>query len=293
VTRPDRYEPWLNPVYEQLADHYSASVLPARVRKPRDKAKVEAAVKVASRWIIAALRHQRALSFGLLRDAVRPLTTRLNDRIMRTLGRSRRELFEHSERQALLALPATRYEWTQWARFTVGTDYHVLFEDHAYSVPHRFIGETLDIRATTTTVEILDGRSRVACHARARTVGGKTTLPDHRPVSHQAHAEWTLERVKLSAAAIGPQAALFVDALLQRKAHPEQGLRASLGLVRLAGTYPPARVESACARGLRLRALTLGSIRSILSHGLDREAPGEDRGPLPSHENIRGPDYYK
>jgi transposase len=292
VTRADRYEPLVNRTYEQVAEYYGASVFPARARKPRDKAQAEAGVLVASRWILAVLRNQRFDSLSQLRQAVRPLLERINMRTMRVLGRSRRELFEQSERGALLPLPAARYEWSEWARATVGSDYHLVFDDHAYSVPHPLAGVTLDIRATTATVEILNGTTRVASHTRARHVGGKTTLPEHMPTSHREYAQWTPERLKHWASTIGPNAAAFVEAVLEAKPHPQHGLRACLGLKSLTRHYPPDRLEAACLRALRVRALSVRSIRSILVHNLDRESLPEDRGPLPDHENIRGPEYF-
>lgn len=292
VTKADRYEPLINRHYEQLAAHYEAVVLPARAYHPRDKAKVEAGVKVASRWILARLRNEEFRSLAAVREAVRPLVERINDKPMRALGLSRRQIFESSERAALQPLPPQRYEWCEWGRDFVNSDYHVKFDRHFYSVPHPLAGQTLDLRATATTVEILDGTRRVASHRRSGELGGKTTLDEHMPVSHREHAEWTPDRLRAWAATIGPNAALFVEALLKGKPHPEHGYRACVGLVHLARRYPQARVDSACARALRVRALSLRSVRSILSHDLDLATPAPDKGPLPTHENVRGPDYY-
>jgi transposase len=292
VTKADRYEPLVNRTYAQLARHYDAVVLPARAHRPRDKAKAEAAVKLASRWIIAKLRNEQFRGFGVLREAIRPLVDKLNDKPMRALGLSRRQIFEASERAALGPLPQHRYEWCEWGRDFVNSDYHVAFDRHFYSVPHELGGQTLDIRATATTVEILDGTRRVASHVRSREVGGKTTLVDHMPAAHRAHAEWTPERLRSWAATTGPSCAGFVDALLADKPHPEHGYRACVGLVHLARRYAADRVDAACARALRVGALSLRSVRSILANDLDRVLPEPDKAALPSHENVRGPDYY-
>lgn len=293
VTKSDRYEPLINSTYAQVASHYGAGVLPARARRPRDKAKAEAGVKVANRWVLARLRNEEFLSFAALRAAVRPLVDKINDKPMRALGLSRRQLFESTERACLRPLPRDRYEWCEWGRATIGSDYHALFDRHFYSVPHVLGGHTLDVRATAATVEILDGTKRVASHVRSRKIGDKTTLNDHMPASHRAHAEWTPERVRAFAATLGPDAPLFVDALLADKPHPEHGYRACLGLVALARRYPHDRIDKACARALRARALSLRSLRSILANDLDRVQPEPDKGPLPAHENLRGPDYFE
>lgn len=294
VKTPNRYEPVVNRTYEELAAHYGAAVLPARIYKPRDKAKVEQGVLLAERWIIAALRKRTFFSLEEVRAAVKPLVEKLNNRPMRRLKKSRREVFEELERGALKPLPAARYEFATWARPRVHIDYHVELEDHFYSVPYQLVGKQLELRATEMTVELFLGGSRVASHVRRNEKGKHTTKPEHMPRSHREHAEWTPVRLVEWAKKTGPSTAKLVEEIMRRRVHPQQGFRACLGILHLGKRYEVARIESACARALRVRACTYKSVVAILRNNLDREPVVEEASPasLPLHENIRGPDYF-
>lgn len=294
VLRANWYEPGLNPTYTDLAAHYGTAILPARVRRPRDKAKVEAGVLVVERWILARLRHRRFTSLAALNAAIAELLESLNNRPMRRLGVSRRQLFEELERPALRDLPAEPYVYAEWRIRRVGLDYHVDVDGHYYSVPHRLLREQVEARVTARTVELFHKGERVAVHVRAGLRGRHTTLAEHMPVAHRRHAEWTIERIGREAAAIGPSVAALTALILESRPHPEQGFRACLGILRLLRTYGRERLEAACARGLEIGARSYGSIASILQHGLDRAPaprPAEDL-PLLLHPNIRGSGYY-
>lgn len=294
VKSPDLYEPDLNPTYAELARHYDAAVVPARVRKPRDKAKVENGVLLAERWIIAVLRHRVFHSLDEMREAVKPLVEKLNERRMRKLGKSRREVFEEVERGALRPLPDKPYEFASWKRARVNIDYHVEFDGHLYSVPYGLVHERVDIRATEGTVEVLHRGRRVASHVRSYQ-RGQTTLPEHMPSSHRAHAEWTPSRLLKWAAQVGPSTEAMLDALMRRKPHPEMGFRACLGVMRLTKHYEPARVEAACERAIRMNAVSYKSVAAILRNNLDGIADEEQsstQASLPLHENVRGARYY-
>lgn len=294
VLRANWYEPGLNPTYTDLAAHYGTAILPARVRRPRDKAKVEAGVLVVERWILARLRHRRFTSLAALNTAITELLESLNNRPMRRLGVSRRQLFEELERPALRDLPAEAYVYAEWRIRRVGLDYHVDVDGHYYSVPHRLLREQVEARVTARTVELFHKGERVAVHVRGGLRGRHTTLAEHMPVAHRRHAEWTIERIGREAAAIGPSVAALTALILESRPHPEQGFRACLGILRLLRTYGRERLEAACARGLEIGARSYGSIASILQHGLDRAPaprPAEDL-PLLLHPNIRGSGYY-
>lgn len=292
VKRADRYEPELNPTYAELARHYGCAVVPARVRKPRDKAKVEAAVLLAERWILAALRHQRFSTLQQVREAIAPLLEKLNARPMRKVGKSRRQLFEELDRPALRPLPPERYELASWKKARVNIDYHVELDEHLYSVPYQLVGKQVEVRATTACIEIFHTGRRVASHPRASGPRA-TTLPEHMPSSHRAHAEWTPSRILDWAAKVGPATAALAEELMRRRKHPEQGFRGCLGIIRLKDKHGSERLERACARALRHRAFSYSSVAAILRHKLESAEPvSEQRAALPSHENIRGPDYY-
>ena len=294
VTRPSFYDPEINPTYADLADHYGVTVLPARPYKPKDKAKAEQGVLLAQRWIIAALRNRTFYSLGELIEAIWPLVDRLNDRVMRKLKVSRRELFESLDRPALGPLPSVPYEYADFKRVRANIDYHVEYEEHYYSVPYRLRGTVLDLRATTSTVEVLHNNTRVTGHARSSKKHAYTTNPEHMPSAHRAHAEWTPSRLISWAHTIGPHTAELVETLIKQRPHPEHGYRACLGVIRLNKRYPEERIEKACARALLRHAVSYRSVEAILKNKLDEQATAAapTQEPLPLHENIRGPRYY-
>lgn len=294
VLHPCRYEPDLNPTYQEMAVHYGMAVIPARVRKPRDKAKVEAGVLLVERWILAALRKRTFFSLADLNQAITELLDRLNHRPFRKLQGSRAERFEKIDRPALRPLPAETYQFAEWKKARVNIDYHIEVERHYYSVPYALIHRELDVRYTAMTVEIFHRGQRVASHARAYKIGGHTTIDAHRPKSHQRYLEWTPERVVRWASTIGPFTAALIDQILQSRRHPEQGFRSCLGILRLGKTYGSERLEAAATRACNLRACSYQSVKSILHTGLDRQLalePPPDRAPI-EHANIRGTDYF-
>jgi len=294
VNRPCRYEPDLNPTYQEMATHYGTAVVPARPGKPRDKGKVENAVLVVERWILAALRKRTFFSLSELNLAIDEELERLNDRPFQKLPGSRRTLYETLDKPALKPLPPHRYEYAEWRKAKVNIDYHVEVDHNYYSVPYRLVHQSVDIRLTSTTVEILEGGNRVASHPRATSKGGYITQVQHRPASHQKHLEWTPSRIIGWSEASGPKTAKLVQAVLDARPHPEQGFRSCLGIMRLGKRYGAERLEAAAGRALALGACSYQSVKSILEKNLD-QAPVEtapEAPPTPTHANVRGPDYY-
>lgn len=294
VTVACKYDPGVQRTFDEWARHYVTTILPARPKKPKDKAKVEVAVQVAQRWILARLRNQTFFSLTELNTRIAELCADLNNRQMRTYRASRRELFERLDRAALRPLPEGTYEYAEWKRVALNIDYHVDFEGHYYSAPHCLRGEELWLRATASTIEILRLGRREALHARSRVVGRHTTVAEHMPAAHRAHAEWTPERILGWAGMVGVNTKLFAERLLVERTHPEHGYRSCLGVFRLAKKYGVERVEAACARALAVGARSYRHVASILEHGLDR-APAldvEPRGKSLVHENVRGAQYY-
>jgi transposase len=295
VLKANWYEPGLNPTYQDFATHYGTAILPARPRRPRDKAKVEVGVQVVERWILARLRNQRFFALAELNSAIALLLGELNGRPMRRLGVSRHQLFDELDRPALAALPVEPYVYAEWRQRRVALDYHVDVDGHYYSVPHRLLRQQVEARITQRTVELFHKGERVACHLLGGARGRHTTVTEHMPSSHRRHAGWTHERIQHEAAAIGPDTATLVDVILRSRPHPEQGFRACLGILRLARQYGAERLEAACKRGLEIGARSYGSINSILHNGLDRQ-PLPRASPAPElpldHPNIRGSRYY-
>lgn len=294
VKRPCRYEPDLNPTYHEMATHYGTVVIPARPRKPRDKGKAENAVQVVERWILAPLRNRTFFSLSELNEAIRALLDVLNNKPFQKLDGSRRTLYEALDKPALRPLPRQRFEYAEWRKAKVNIDYHIEVDHNYYSVPYQMVHQAVDVRLTTTTVEILHEGKRVASHPRATGRGGYITQFQHRPASHQKQLEWTPSRLVGWAESIGPQTALLVKTLLERKPHPEQGYRSCMGIMRLGKHYGPQRMEAAATRAVTSQAFSYQSVKSILQRNLDKApltttvAPA----PTPTHQNLRGPSYY-
>ena len=289
------YEPEINPTYAQLAQHYGVAVLPARVRKPKDKAKVEAGVKAVETRILARLRDRRFFSLRELNLEIAHLLEALNDKAFQKLPGSRRSVFEELDQPALSPLPRTDYVYTEWIKVRPGIDYHVAVHKHHYSVPHTYIKKSLDAAVSEHTVELFYKGARIASHCRSWRQGGYTTVTDHMPASHRHHAEWTPRRMINWAAKTGEATAELIEHLLASYPHPEHGYRACLGIMRLAKSYGEDRLEAACRRAVTIGSYRYRSVKSILARGLDRAelpAPSEEREPI-AHANIRGPQYYQ
>lgn len=296
VIRPHLYEPDLNVTYQDFAAHYGTAIIPARVRRPRDKAKVETAVQLVERWILACLRHRTFFSLDELNEAIAELLERLNDKPFQKLPGCRRTVFEQLDRPALRPLPPTRYEFAEWKRATVHIDYHIEVDRHYYSVPYQLVKRKLDVRFTRTTVEIFQHGNRVASHRRSFQRGRFTTIREHMPPSHRHYADWTPERLIRWAGKVGVATRTVVEKILASRPHPQQGFRACLGILNLTRKYGDDRLEAACRRANQIGARSCKSIASILEKGLDSQPlpdPGRRRSTPPAHDNLRGAEYYR
>ncbi|HKY41409.1 MAG TPA: IS21 family transposase [Polyangiaceae bacterium] len=295
VIKACRYDPAVQRTTAELGRFYNTTILPARPKSPRDKAKVEVGVQIAERWLLARIRNETFTSLGALNRRLAELTELLNARVMRAYQASRRELFERLDRPALGPLPVEPFEASSWKKVGLNIDYHVEFEHHLYSAPHTLLREELWVRATARTVEIFHLGKRVTCHARSFVRGGRTTLTEHMPSTHRAHAEWTPSRILGWAETLGPSTRALCDAILSERRHPEWGFRSCLGLFRLSKKYDGARVEAACKRALFAGARSYRHVLTILQHNLDQQplpAAEVPAGTGATHENVRGPGYY-
>ena len=294
VSRACRYEPEINPTYHEMAVHYGVAVVPARVRKPRDKAKVEVGVQVVERWVLAPLRDRTFFSLAELNEAIRELLGPLNERPFQKLPGSRRELFEQLDRPAMQPLPTEPYRFAEWRKGRVNVDYHVEVDGHYYSVSYRLVGQQLDVRLSGSTVELYQRGQRVASHRRNPRRGQHTTVVEHMPKAHRDYAQWTPERLIRWAAQTAPAVAEVVETILASRAHPQHGFRPCLGILRLGKRYGDERLEAACRRALAIGSPSYRSVRSILQKGLDRTPlaePAQATLPL-EHDNVRGAAYY-
>ncbi len=298
VKHPCRYEPDINPTYQELADYYGTAVIPARVKKPRDKAKVESGVKFAETWLLAALRNHQFFSLAELNQAIAKKLTELNDKQFQKLPTSRRRQFCEIDKPALRALPEKPYEYALWKKATVNIDYHIEVERHYYSVPYQLAHKIVDVRITSRTVEVLYQNRRIASHARSYHRGGFTTAAEHMPEKHKKYLDWTPARIIKWAGETGPCTKQLVTAIMHSRPHPQQGYRACLGIMRLGDKrYGRKRLEDACRRAVAIGSFSYKSVESILKKGLDQQPLQTDGSQKPSratiHDNIRGKDYYR
>ena len=295
IAHPDRYEPGLNRAALECARHYGTVMLPARPRKPQDKAKAEVAVQIVERWIMARLRHSQFFSLQALNQAIAELLEDLNQRRFKKLDGCRREWFERLDQPALRPLPARPYEVATFKRCKVNIDYHIEVEGSFYSVPSALARQTVDARLTARTVEILHGNRRVASHLLLQRRGTYSTQSEHMPASHKAHREWTPQRLLDWGERIGPFTRQIVDYQLTHKPHPEMGYRSCLGLLSLARQYGYVRLEAASRVAMQLRARNARTVRNLLKQGLEQQPLPKLAAPAAQpvdHENLRGADYY-
>ena len=299
TTKADRYEPEINTSYQHMASHYKTVIIPARPYKPKDKSKVENAVLIVERWIMARLRHMTFFTLAEVNQSIRLLLEDLNQRPFQKLPGSRLSQFELLDKPAMRALPLTRYEYIEFKLVRVNIDYHIEYDKHFYSVPHHLVKHQVEVQATRDGVALFFKGKQIARHARRYSQGSFSTEPSHMPEVHRKHHEWTPERLLNWAKDIGPSVLIVVEKMFARKAHPEQAYRSCLGLLSLSRKYDPKRLESACQRALKIGSPYAKSIKSILIKGLDQiDLPfdennkTEDELKIDNHENIRGPEYF-
>ncbi len=294
VTKPCRYDPDLNPSYQQLGAHYGIAIMPARPRKPQDKAKAEVGVQIIERWILARLRHHTFFSLAELNQCIAALLVDVNSRAFKQLNGTRQQWFESLDKPALLPLPKHPYEYTHIKTVKVNVDYHIQYDNHLYSVPHQLVGEKLHIHAKDKLIELIFHNKRVASHVR-KYRQGMTTEPSHMPTKHEKHHQWSAGRLMNWARDLGDDVLLWVKAILMQKQHEQQDYRVCLGLLNLSRQYEPQRLNKACAIANRHQLYRLKQVKSILQSNQDKLLPEskEQLTLLPQvHENIRGPKSF-
>ena len=293
ITHAHRYEPDVNPTYQDMAQHYDVAVLPARSRRPKDKAKVEVGVQIVQRWILARLRKRTFFSLAELNRAIRLLLEDLNARPFKKMDSNRKALFESLDKPRLSPLPQRAYSYAEWKKARVHIDYHVEVLGHYYSVPYKLVGKSVDVRIAEQTIECFIRSNRVAAHVRKLVRGGHTTQAGHMPTAHRHYAQWTPQRLIRWAEQTGEHTAEVIELILSRKAHAQQGFRSALGILRLAKTYSPERLEAACQKALSLDMCSYRSIASLLKSGLESRSLDSDINPITiQHSYIRGSQYY-
>jgi len=294
VTKACYYEPDIHPTYLEMARHYRTAIIPARVRKPKDKSLAELTAQLVERWIMAKHRNDKYFSLFELNRMLRQEVDLANLRPFQKMDGCRRSAFQQIEQHLLRPLPIRPYEMAEFKSARVAPDYHVEFKGNFYSTPYRFVKDEVEIRATATTIEILKNNTRIASHSRIHpdNKNGYNTLPDHMPESHRFQAEWTPERLLKWADKIGPNTSEYVSKVMSSRQHPEQGFRACLGILKLGDTHGSKLLEKACDQGLRLNRYSYKALKIVLDNLPVEDLTVEDI-PLPSHSNIRGREYFK
>lgn len=296
VTKPCRYEPDLNPTYQQMAEHYGVAVIPARPYKPKDKAKAEVGVQIVERWIMMRLRKLTFYTLASINVAIRTLLTQLNQRPFKKREGSRLSQFKAIDQPALKALPSDAYQFRHIKKARVHLDYHVEYDKHYYSVPYQLVKEEVMVHAGDTTIAIFHQGAQVALHPRSHHQGGHSTDTNHMAKAHQKQAQWSPQRFLSWAQDIGEYTVIVIEHQLGSRRHPEHGFRACLGLLSLTKKYGKERLENACKRAQHINSMNYKSIESILRKSLDKvpldtEELKQTNWSL-NHENVRGSDYY-
>ena len=296
VSQANWYDPDINESYQDMADHYGTVVLPARPYKPKDKSKAELSVKLVQRWILAKLRHLKFFSLYELNQAIWELLEDLNNRKMRHLNKSRRELFEELDQPALKALPNRTYIYKDFKDCKVNIDYHIQLEADYYSVPYQLAGKVVRARYTSTTVEIYHENKRVAVHQRGPGKGVAATISDHMASAHRAMVEWTPSKIISWGKGHGPYTGELFEEILATKPHPEMGFRTCLGILSRAKGQDNSCIEAVSRRMLELKLYRVKNFKNILSnksYEQDLAEPLEMTPPDSHHDNVRGEECYQ
>jgi transposase len=297
VSKACRYDPDINPTYQQMAEHYGVAVVPARPYKPKDKAKAEVGVQIVERWIMMRLRKQTFYTLAALNLAIRSLLEDLNRRPFKKRPGSRLSQFEQLDKPALKPLPNAAYQYRHIKKARVHLDYHVEYDSHYYSVPYQLVKEEVMVHAGDTTLAIFHRGRQVATHPRVHRAGGHTTDAAHMAKAHRKHQEWSPQRFLRWADSIGPHTQTVIQYQLESRRHPEHGYRACLGLLNLSKKYGKERLDAACHRATQIGGMHYKNIAAILSNSMDKvpldDAEAEPQTTLPLfHDNVRGSDYY-
>ncbi len=295
VTKAHRYDPDINANYQHFSEHYGVAIVPARAASPRDKAKAESGVYIIERQILAPLRNMTFTGLGEINNEIKKRLYALNHQQFQKMNTTRAELFEQLDKPALRPLPSARYQYATWKKAAINLDYHFVFEDCYYSVPHKYIGKKVEVRATNRTIECFYDNQRIATHMRSNKKYSFATVDEHMPKNHQEHAKFSPKRIQNWAASIGGNTAEFVNHMMVSRAFPQQAYRACLGLLRLGNHYGNMRLDKACHKALLAGATRYQQVEAILKNNLE-EVPIQNKikdAPLIIHENIRGSDYYQ
>lgn len=289
------YTPALNTTYHEMAEHYNVAIIPARVRRPKDKPGAEGTVGDISTWIIAALRNEQFFSLAELNQAIHEKLEQFVNAPFTKKDGTRRQLFLEDEQALLSPLPSAPFEMATWKEATVQFNYHVYLDGMYYSVPHEYIGKKVSLRATSTVVEVFYNNARIASHPRHYGRKGQYhTATEHMPKEHQDYLEWNGERFRKWAIRIGPSVGKVIEGMLTAQRVEQQAYRSCMGLLKLSQKYSPSRLESACAKALSFSSSpSFKSVKNILAASAGDETENTAEEKPNTYALTRGADYYK
>jgi len=291
VTNARYYDPEINKAYWSFAQYYAVAVVPARVRKPRDKGSVESGVGWLEVWLLEWLRGQVFYSFRELNAAIKERVRQLAGRPFQKRHGSRESVFLAVDKPALRPLPAQPYAFVEFIDRRVPDMYHVAWDGFHYSVPYTLYKQTVTLRVSGNIIEILDeDGDRVATHERRFSGNRYVTVLEHMPPNHRQQARYNgFDGRGYSdwARKIGENTTAVIDRLLKQQAAEEQAYRSCMGILQMSRTYGNDRLESACSMALGMHAVNCNTIRNILKNGRDINT-SPSAIPTPEHENLRG-----
>jgi transposase len=293
------YDPLINPVYQEFAIYYDTTVVPARARKPQDKAKVENAVLNVSRQILAALRDRTFYDLAELNIAIKEFLEKLNSRPQQNGRGSRKEVFEIEEKHFLKPLPIKDFEYVAWKKATVGIDYHVQLDKHHYSVPAKYAHQVVELRYNQAQLTVLKDGVIIAQHLRGISKSNFSTIKEHMPLSHQEYSRMTPAVICKEASKIGINTLELISKTFASRTIPETSSRQCLGVISLVKKFSIERIEIA-AKILLTYGVTNNpyqKMKSILQREIDKKYIHQEQSSLNllvlAHENIRGEKYYQ
>ena len=286
VTKPNYYSPDLNKAYLEMSNYYGCVILPARVKKPRDKASGENGVLIGSRRIIAKLRNKQILSFIDLQQVVAVALEKINEAPLTGKNESRWTNYLNEEKEYMLPLPGDRFEFAQWSHAKVQPNCHIAFNKRFYSVPFEYLGETVDVRATINTIEIFLKNQRIASHKRILGRDNYSTVTEHMPPDKLFYTDWNRDRFIRWGEQIGPNTKLVIESILDRAVIEQQAYRSCFGLLNLKDKFNASKLEQACTETIKLtKTPTYQQIKNALDKGAVAKTVSQ---PSVNNKDVRG-----
>ena len=297
VIQTDRYEPELNKVLEDFANHYGTTIVPARVAKPQDKSLAENLVKHAYASIKAPLRDRKFYSLAELNEAIRDGLEQYNSTPFQRRSGSRQSNYEE-EKADMGLLPEDRFEILKYRRLKVQKNSHILLseDDHYYSVPYAYLGKKVRVIYTNSLVKVYFNYGLIAMHVRNRKAYYYTTKSEHLPSHYQDYKDRSPDYYKKWAATQSEYTQQIIDKVLSTRQHPEQAYRTCEGIRHLSKKTDKDTYDKACQIACECQCYQYTFIKTLIENGMTDQDLNEPTTPpriKQDHPNIRGKQYYQ